>query len=292
MKWQDMLDEHKQEAAELIGTIDSGERWIFEHSEKDSDFHEFVCNKTLVMENVFGIISAAYYRDCQRISIAFNVDLPRQSDAEEITAETLTNIVKGTELNTFIWCKNENKNLRRIIEDTFDVELNYASHEMCISKAQFKDLKSPTLPSLYRVCGFDATRHDEYINLLEQGMKHVSQAGTTPYLDRSDSLKLHFAERQRENRFHAIWCSNIFVGICYSDGGEIDTLVVNENHRCKGIGYYLLYIALQNAFIYHDGDICLYVVDHNRDAFEFYKRCGMRVTGHSARYFIDRSTKK
>lgn len=93
----------------------------------------------------------------------------------------------------------------------------------------------------------------------------------------------------KQNRFHSLWYGEALAGICFSDGGEVDTLMVDVNYRNKGLGYYLLFVALQNAFLHRDGDICLYVVDHNPNAYEFYKRTGMRVTGHSARYFINRS---
>lgn len=184
--------------------------------------------------------------------------------------------------------QNENIKLREAIENTFQVTLNYASHEMCIGKEAFKGWKTPILSQPYTLCGFDAAKHDKYINLLERGMRHVSVPGTTPYLDNCDNLKQSFAELQKENRFHALWFGDTLAGICYSDGGEIDRLAVDEKHRFKGLGYYLLYNALQNAFLYIDGNICLYVVDQNPQAFEFYKRCGIQVTGHSARYSISK----
>ncbi len=286
MEWQDLNHGYQQRAAELIGTIDSGERWIFEHSDKDSDFRAFVCNKILDADNGIGVISAAIYREHLRISIAFQDDLPVK--AEEITAQLLLDTVKSTEQNTYFWCKNENTNLRRIIENTFQVSLDYASHEMSISKIGFSAWKAPYLPLPYHICSYDASRHDEYIQLLEQAMRHVSPPGTTPYLNRSESLKSFFTTLDQEKRFHAMIADTALVGVCYSEGGEINTLAIDQQHRGKGLGYALLYTAIQNAFSYREGDICLYVVDHNPGAFEFYKRCGMSEAGHSARYFIDR----
>lgn len=181
MKWKDMSEQHRQDAAELIGTIDSGERWIFEYSESDTDFHGLICNKILCSADGLGVISAAYYRDSQRISAAFHSDLPPA--AETVTAKFLADLVKSSELTTYIWCKNENRNLRGLIETVFHVSLNYASREMCVSKEEFKAWRTLALPLSYELCGFDSTRHDEYVSLLERGMRHVSYPGTTPYLD-------------------------------------------------------------------------------------------------------------
>lgn len=287
MKWQDITEIQRQSAAGLIGTIDSGERWIFENGEKDSNFHRFVCNKTFVTECDLGIISAAHYGDDQHISIAFKNDMP--DEAEMATAKLLSDTVEATALNTYIWCRNENIKLRKIIEDTFSVSLNYASHEMSVTKKEITSWEIPELPGGYNVCGFEERHHGNYIDLLEKAMAHVSQPGTTPYRDGYEFLKTHFTELGKENRFHALWFGGELAGLCYSDGGEIDHLAVDEQHRRKGLGYYLLYTAVKNAFLYREGNICLYVVDQNPSAFEFYKRCGMGVTGHSARYFIEKA---
>lgn len=107
MYWKDLSEENRMEAAELIGMIDSGERWIFEHSDKDSDFHGFICNKEIGSGDTFGVISAAYYKDSIHISTAFRYDLPAKADAEESTAKLLTAIIKSAELNTYIWCKTK-----------------------------------------------------------------------------------------------------------------------------------------------------------------------------------------
>lgn len=288
MKWQDLSEPYKHKASKLIGTIDAGEQWIFAHGSDDPDFHGFISNKMLLKDHEFGVISASGYRDYQHISVAFNSDLP--AEAETITVEILRDLVEAFQQNTTIWCRNENHRLKRIIENTFHVEPDYAAHEMSVSKPEFQTWKAPTLPPSYKLSGFYKDHHDEYINLLEEAMCHVSRPGTTPYLDRSDSMKTHFPELQRENRFHALWYEDTLVGICYSESGEISTLAVRENHRGKGLGYCLLYKALENAFIYRDTDICLYVVDHNPGAFQFYKRCNMRVTGHSTRYIIVKNT--
>lgn len=285
--WSDLTDDYKSVCAELIGMIDSGERWIFEHSDRDSDFKGLICNKMLKADSELGILSACYYRNGLRICIAFERDIPDLAEKE--TVALLREIVKSTELDSFIWCRNENEKLRKLISNEFKVPLNYASREMSVAKNEFLEWGTPTLPQGFTLNGYNIARHESYINLLERAMSHITRPNTTPYLDRSEHLKERFISLDKENRFHALWYSEAPVGICFSCGGEIDTLAVDENYRRQGLGYYLLFVALQNAFLYREGDMCLYVVDRNPNAYEFYMRTGMRVTGHSARYYISRS---
>ena len=176
--WCDLTYNYKLICAELIGMIDSGERWIFEHSDRDSDFKGLVCNKMLKSDSDLGILSACYYRNSLRIFIAFDHDVP--DSAEKETAALLQEIVKSTELDSFIWCRNENEKLRKLISDAFNVSLNYASREMSVAKNEFQGWHTPTLLQGFTLNGYVIAKHESYINLLEKAMSHVTPQNTTP----------------------------------------------------------------------------------------------------------------
>lgn len=287
MNWTDITQKFKRQAADLIGMIDSGERRMFEYGEQDADFHGFLCNKMLCSETIIGVVSAQYYRDYLHISVCFKDDLP--IEAYDSTKALLRELVSKAARNTRFWSRQENVKLIALLWEMYQVKPDYASYEMCISKKEFQKWTIPSISSDYFLSGFDADHHMEYIDFLEQSMRHVTKKGTHPYLDNAKHLKEYFTELSTINCFHALWKHNKLVGICYTDGRELDTLAVDERERGKGFGYYLLYNGLQNAFQNNDSDVCLYVVDSNNNAFEFYQHCGMHCSAHGVRVCIWRS---
>lgn len=283
MYWREMAEADKELAARLIGTIDAGERWVFEHPERNPDFERAVCAR---MCGAQGALFGCVYAGKLRFTIAFEDDLPE--GAEEETEQLLGALVAKEPLDAVIWCRNENARLRRAIEAMFQVKPNYESREMSVSKAEFADWKPPRLPKPMRIEGYDPNLLGDYLQLLERAMAHLIPPGTTPYLDARDYYEREFAKIAPENRFHALWADGALAGVCFSWGGEVSTLALDAAHRRRGAGYALLHAGIAGAFGNRDGDLCLYVVDQNPDALGFYRHVSMRETGHCARYLVKR----
>jgi GNAT superfamily N-acetyltransferase len=275
-----MPDSGKDLAARLIGTIDSGERGLFEHPEKNPDYERTVC---ALMCGVDGALFACVYAGKLRLDIAFEGDLP-ECAAEE-TGKLLKKLVAKEKRDAVIWCRNENARLRDVIEAEFHVKPNYMSREMSVSKAEFARWKEPYLPADMKIAGFDPALLTDYLLLLERAMAHVIEPGTTPYLGDRAFYSREFPALAAQNRFHALWAEDELAGACFSRDGELDTIALDENFRGRGAGYTLLHAGLAGAFGRWDGDMRLYVVDQN-PALGFYRHINMRETGHCARYFV------
>ena len=157
---------------------------------------------------------------------------------------------------------------------------------MSVSKAEFADWKQPRLPGGMEIAGYDPALLTDYLRLLERAMAHVIAPGTTPYLAARNDFAVEFPELAAQNRFHALWAEGALAGACFSRGGELDTIALDEKFRGRGAGYALLHAGLAGAFGNWDGDMRLFVVDQNPGALGFYRHETMRETGHSARYFI------
>ncbi len=279
-----MLDSDRATAARLIGTIDSGERRFFEAPEKIQAFERAVCAR---MCGDAGALFACVYAGKLRFTVAFADDLPACAETE--TGTLLRTLVAENGLDAVVWCRSENARLRAAVENAFRVKSDYGSREMSVSRAEFAAWKAPRLPAGMEIAGYDPARLTDYLLLLERAMAHVIAPGTTPFLDGREQFSREFPERAAQNRFHALWAEDALAGVCFSGGGEIDTLALDEAYRRRGAGYALLHAALAGAFGNRDGDMCLYVVDQNTNALGFYRHTGMRETGHSARYFIARA---
>lgn len=281
MYWREMTEVDRETAARFIGTVDAGERWVFEHPERNPAFERTVCAR---MCGDAGALSACVYAGKLRFTVAFEDDLPECAGPE--TGTLLKALIMEEGLDAVFWCRNENAKLRATVEATFRVKPNYESREMRVSKAEFAAWKAPRLPAGMEIAGYDPARLTDYLLLLERAMAHVIAPGTTPFLDGRDHFSREFPEHAAQNRFHALLAEDALAGVCFSGGGEIDTLALDEAYRRRGAGYALLHAALAGAFENRDGDMCLYVVDQNTNALGFYRHIGMRETGHCARYFI------
>ena len=284
MYWMEMTEADRERAARLIGAIDAGERRFFEHPEKNPDFERAVC---ALMCGDAGALLACVYDGKLRFTVAFEDDLPECAGQE--TGTLLKTLVDGEALDAILWCRNENAKLRAAVEAMFRVKPNYESREMSVSKAEFAVWKAPRLPAGIEIAGYDPARLTDYLLLLERAMAHMIAPGATPFLDGREHFSREFPECAAQNRFHALWAADALAGVCFSGGGEIDTLALDEAYRRRGAGYALLHAALAGAFGNRNGDMCLYVVDQNTNALGFYRHTGMRETGHCARYFITRA---
>ncbi|WP_167958001.1 GNAT family N-acetyltransferase [Anaerosporobacter faecicola] len=286
MNWIDISEEYTLQVAQLIGMIDAGERRMYEYGEQDEEFHGFLCNKMLVneKETVIGVISAQNYSDYLHISVCFKEDLP--TEAYDVTRVLLCELISAASGNTRIWSRRENVNLISLLYDMYQVKPDFASREMSISKKEFKKWERPSILSDYVMREYEAEHHMDYINLLDINMWHVTEPGTHPYLDDAKYLETYFHELSLQKRFHALWKQERLIGICYTDGREIDTIVVDEMERGKDLGYYLLYTGLESVFKNNEYDLFLYVVDGNNNALGFYQHCGMRCTAHSVRICV------
>lgn len=281
MYWREMAETDRERAARLIGTVDTGERGLFEHPAESPDFERAV---RVQMGAEDGALFACAYAGRLRFTIAFENDLP-ECAAEE-TGTLLKALVAREKRNAVFWLRNENANLRAVIEDAFHAKPDYESREMSVSKAQFANWSQPRLPAGMRIAGYDPALLKEYLALLERAMAHVIAPGTTPYLDSRDSFADEFPEIAARNRFHALWAEGALAGVCFSRDRELDTIALDKPYRRRGAGYALLHAGLAGAFGRMDGDIRLYVVDQNAEALGFYRHIGMRETGHCARYQV------
>ena len=122
MYFREMIDADRERAAGLIGTIDTSERWFFEHPEKNPDFERAVC---ALMCGDAGALFACIYAGKPRFTIAFEEDLP-ECAAEEM-GKLLKELVAREKRDAVLWCRNENKHLRAVVEAAFQVKTNYES---------------------------------------------------------------------------------------------------------------------------------------------------------------------
>lgn len=181
MYWREMAESDRQLAARLIGTIDAGERWVFEYPARNPDFERPV---RALMCGGEGALSACVYAGKLHVSIAFDQDLP--VCAEKETERLLSELVAAEDCDAVFWCRNENARLRDAIEAAFGVAPDYQSREMSVSKAEFARWKYPRLPAGMRIAGYDPDHLGDYLALLERAMAHVIAPGTTPYLNARD----------------------------------------------------------------------------------------------------------
>lgn len=275
-----MGDSDRAAAARLIGTVDAGERRLFERAQEYPAFERAVCAQ--VCEG--GALFACVYAGKPRFTVAFEGDLP--ACAAEETGTLLKALVAREKRDAVVWCRSENANLRIVVEDAFQARSDYGSREMRVSKADFSDWKEPRLPADMGIAGYDPALLMDYLRLLERAMAHVIAPGTTPFVDGRNGFAREFPVLAARKRFHSLWAEGALAGVCFSRDGELDTIALDEKFRRRGAGYALLHAGLAGAFGNRDGDVCLYVVDQNTNALGFYRHVGMRETGHSARYLV------
>lgn len=283
--WKSMTKQDRQRAADLIGTIDAGERFLFEHGEADPAFKGLLCNRMLVNPDLTGVFSACAYGNGIHISIAFDNDEQLQGAFYQATAELLREVAMSSDREISLWCRSENDTVRKLIEQVTRVQPNYGSFELSVRSLEFAAWNAPILSNGYSARRYEPCRHTEYIRLLEEAMAHVSAPNTTPYWDQTDQLKKRFLQLEEAGRFHALWQGDRLAGLCYSDGAEVDTLAVGSCFRRQGLGYFLLLQALCDVFAAGEEQARLYVVDQNPDALAFYQKSGMQITAHSVRYY-------
>ncbi len=279
MDWREMIASDKERAAQLIGMVDAGERWIFEHPEKNPDLERVVCKMVCAGD---GALHMCVYAGKLHGAIAFKDDLPMQSAAQ--TEVLIKDLIMREKREAVLCVRHENVRLRSVVEAAFGEKADYEAREMSVSKAEFACWKAPQCPADMKIAGYDSALLTAYLALLDRAMAHVIAPGTTPFQDKRAYYADEFPIYASENRFHALWAGNALAGVCYSWGGELSILALDAPHRRRGAGYALLHAGLAGAFGNRDGDICLYVVDSNPNALAFYRHIGMRETGHCALY--------
>ncbi len=215
--------------------------------------------------------------------MAFEIDVPEEQRNEitgYISASLRTDAVPKR-----VWCCYENTRLVEMIATALDVRPDYAAYELAVTRSEFERWEEPVIGYNYRTSGYSQDEADDYVSILDRSMEHLSDGY---FLDRKAEYAKRWSLNSQDNYFVSLICGSKCVGMCHGWRSEIERLAVDRNHRRKGCGYALLYETLSQMLSNRDDGsaICLYVVESNYAAKEFYVHVGMRTTGHSARFTI------
>jgi ribosomal protein S18 acetylase RimI-like enzyme len=278
MQWTEMTSGHYYETVRLLNLIDIVAGYNFTENMKDESFDKWVTKRYFDSKDAVGVMVGYKCDGYLTLYFSFDPDIPHNAEAE--VKQLLQTIGSAR-----IWCNAENMQIISLISGVLSTCPSYWAREMSVTHDCFATWKKPVLPVGYQIKGYLCPAHDAYINLLEDSMTYTPKGY---YVKQSDSLRKTWSNSSSKCTFNSIWRGDTVVGMCFGSGLEIQHLAVAGSHRGKGFGYTLLHKTIDKMYQKQrdDDGLCLYVVDSNEGAYEFYLNVGMRVTGHSARFTI------
>jgi GNAT superfamily N-acetyltransferase len=267
------------DALRLLSLIDIVASFNFGELLKDESFFGWTTKRHFSSATGNGILIAYVLNGSTHVYISFDSDMP--NTAENEVAKLLKTIKSAR-----IWCRAENEALIELVARVTTVNPSYWAREMSVTKECFFAWNKPVVPPGFRLKEYDHSKHQNYVNLLEETMFHIAAPGT--FIAESEELRSSWSSTTERNHFLSLWHNETLVGICHSIGLELTRLAVNQAYRNQGFGYLLLYSMLDHVYRVRneEGLLCLYVVDSNDHAYKFYLRTGMVVTGHACRFVI------
>ena len=274
-----MNSDEMNNAAELIGKIDRGERRIFEVGESLQGFDG--CLRRLYYSDgkTIGVYSSCILNNALHAAIAFNTDLPDElhNGLKDLIVEDCK-YVKG---KADLWYRPENIKVLEVLKAFPNTGKPNSTHELKVRSAYYNNL-IPNKPDDWVLRPFELEYLDEVIDLLDSSLAHTfADTNTRPFRNNREINKKEWVSQAEWGEFDILYVSDNAAGVYILKGAEIDIIAVSPQYQRRGIGRVLLHHAVDSIKDRCDEEPFLYCVDSNSAALRFYLREGLTVTGHS-----------
>jgi ribosomal protein S18 acetylase RimI-like enzyme len=277
--------DEEEKAVSLIGSIDQGEKWIFQGAEGSEEFGGFIDRLYYFDEGTYGAYCACIFRGKLRIHIGFNTDMP-----DELAGQLLELIAGARRiLNTFtsIWYVPTNLRLNRFLFHELPWEAyGHKTHELKAFPQDFLQIVC-TLPPNGTIIPFDEKYTDETCSMLDRSLAHTfGDPDKGIFMANRDGCQKEWVEKAKSGDCCIMIQDGTVAGAYILKGAEIDFIAVAVGKQGRGLGRVLLLHAIRH--IQQSSEDCpyLYCIDRNPDALRFYLREGMKVTGYSGGAFL------
>ena len=169
--FRDFLDgDELRLAAEIIGSIDQGERWIFLGAEGATEFEGFIDRLFFRDGETYGTYCASVFRGKVRIQLGFNTDLPEHARPELLSLfSKARSRVDGP---ASVWYPPANTALDEFKFSGLPWKIRgHKTHEL--SFPDVVALKIADLPQGFSIVPFEAKFLDDSCALLDEALAHT-----------------------------------------------------------------------------------------------------------------------
>ena len=271
--------EEEQKAAALIGTIDVGEKWIFEGAEGSKDFGGFIQRLYYSQGEVFGAYNACVFGGRLRIQIGFNTDLP-----EELSAELLEQIDKArskVKTQASIWYTPDCVRLEDFLFNRLPWKgKGHKTHEFTALREDFRNAAC-VLSGGFFIVPFEEKYAMGMCRMFDKALAHTFDDNCGVFAADILNFKAQWMEKAKCGECCVLIENDTVVGAYVLKGAEIDLMAVSPDWQGQGLGRQLLRHAIKHILSTSEAQPYLYCIDSNINALKFYKREGLMVTGHS-----------
>lgn len=273
----EMTQQHMEQAASLLGKIDSGAKSIFLETVNTQNQ---IAMKVFGDSEMLGVFQSAIAYERFWISISFETDTDQFHD--ELLELVKISLNKSGFSSCMIWLRHENLKIINFLKEYFHIQPDcgphyYASIEFIMRRDMFtKTVCAPALD----IRPYEEKYIDNYLDLLDASMSFASPP--PKFKENKQHHAMRFAEYAQKKSFEAFWSDGDLVGLYWRKGAEIDIMAVADKQQRKGYGSMILTRAIEMIFEHTtDHYAYLYAVDWNAKGQSFYKKYGMEQNGHS-----------
>lgn len=272
--------------SELLSTIDSSEKWLFEGAKDSKEFGGFQERLYFSHEDTYGTYTACIFANKLHIQVGFNTDMP-----EELKTELLVLIEKSRKkVNAFtsIWYLPRNEKLDNFLFNDLPWKVKgHKTHELTALCEDFENITC-ILESNITIVPFEEKYIIDTCTMLDKSMSHTfDNPNKSVFLIKQNYFLKNWIEKSKTGECCIMLEDNTVIGAYILNGSEIDILAILVDKQGKGLGKQLLRHAIKHILLSCDDLPHLYCIDSNINALCFYLREGLKVTGHSGyAYFV------
>jgi GNAT superfamily N-acetyltransferase len=278
-------ENEEQKAADIIATIDQGEKWIFNGAEGSSDFGGFIDKLFYCYGDTYGTFCSCIYSNSLRLQIGFNTDIPA-----EICDELLKLFIKArSHINSFtsVWYPPNNTILEQFLFTKLPWKAQgHKTHELTFMRE--KTSEELKLPENISIVPFSDTYIEAVCTMLDKSLSHTfDNPDSSIFLKNKEHYSRDWNNKAQNGDCCIMLEKGEVVGAYILKGSEIDFIAISTEKQGKGLGSILLNHAKEHILATRKDNPYLYCIEKIPNALRFYLREGMKITGYSGYMFFE-----
>jgi len=278
-------ENEEQIAADIIATIDQGEKWIFQGAESNPDFGGFIDRLFYCNGNTYGTYCSCIYKGSLRLQIGFNTNMPA-----DIYDELLTLIIKARKhINSFtrVWYPPDNTTLDKFLYNSLPWKAQgHKTHELTFIRGEANN--KIDLPDNIFIIPFSNKYLETTCAMLDKSLSHTfDNPNSSVFFNNKEHYLKDWSEKAKTGDCCVIFENEELTGVYILNNAEIDFIAISTEKQGKGLGRLLLHHAKEHILTTKEDNPFLYCIDRNPNALRFYLREGMKITGYSGYVFFE-----
>lgn len=269
------------EAAQLIGSIDRGERQIFEGRVGSCEFSKRLFHRS---RHAFGVFAACVRSGRLRIQVAFDTDMP--GEVEPRVLALLEEEVRKADTDVDIWYRPENPRLEALLTAGLPWQVTgHKTHELALAPGC--SYAEPELGPNTQIVPFETVHLYDTLIVLDEALAHTYDDPKAKVFAGDPEMYLRqWTSQPRTHDCHVMLEGGSVIGAYVLKGAEIDLMAIAPKRQRRGLGKRPLRHAIHQALTTSEDTPHLYCIDKNSEALAFYLSQGLKVTAHSGYLLI------